>query len=82
MKIFLWPRLEKVSNSWHSGGGLLVIADSFERAKELIAAANEKEKSDYFKDDAIEIPSSVEMVFEIVGEHEESVMTFPDAGCC
>lgn len=38
MKIFVWEILDEVSDNYHCGGGLMVVAQDEKRAKELIEA--------------------------------------------
>ena len=74
MKMFIWERIEEATESWHPEAGLVVVAVSLDAAKFLIAN-NENLKPN------IEIPEPSK-VYELVGEHEPSVLIFPDSGCC
>ena len=69
MLIHIWKRLDKVSDNYHEGGGLVIFADSFERAKEL-ALTREIDIKDY-----------PDLCYEVKKEQEE-IIVFPDAGCC
>ena len=73
MKVFIWDRIDKVSDAYHEEGGLVVFANSEHDAR-LIA---NKTDGVNLKDD--EAPTKICDVAEDV---EESVHTFPDAGCC
>lgn len=73
MKVFVWERVKHCTGSWHTEGGVVVFADSEERARELAntydgcrIAANEK-------------PSAV---VSVTGDVPEMVYIMPDAGCC
>ncbi len=68
MKVYVWVRIEKCTDNYHEDGGVVVIAESEERAREL---ANKKEGCFICED---EKP-------EIVG-FEEKVFIMPNAGCC
>lgn len=35
MKTFIWQRVEKLTDNYHEEGGLLIIAESLERACEI-----------------------------------------------
>ena len=72
MKVFVWERVHTVTDSYHSGGGLVVFAETEERAREL---ANEQEGCKLRQD---ENPNEVRYV---VGGGER-VFIMPDAGCC
>jgi hypothetical protein len=70
MKVFVWKRIEQASSNWHSEGGLVVFADTLERARELA-----KEKKAHPAED--ELPDTVREC-----EGGEAVFIMPDAGCC
>lgn len=72
MKVFVWDRVEKCTGSYHSQGGVVVFADSEERAREI---ANMEEGCAI---DATEKPDDVR---DVVGG-AEAVYIMPDAGCC
>lgn len=71
MKLFIFNNVEKLTNNWHSEGGLVIIAESMERAIELATKEGVK-----FTKEEIE---SCE-VRDCSGE--EDIFLFPDAGCC
>lgn len=73
MKVFVWNRIRDVSDNYHSEGGLVVFAADEERARII---ANE---TDCVSLSDSEIPNKV---VDVAGTTEESVHTFPDAGCC
>ena len=72
MKVFVWHRVNQCSDNYHPDGGVVVFADSEERARELANAINGCSiKSDEFPDDVRDVVNGVEQVY-----------IFPDAGCC
>lgn len=72
MKVFIWDRVNQCTDNFHSDGGVVVFADSEERARELANAINGCcIKSDEFPDDVRDVADGPERVF-----------IFPDAGCC
>lgn len=72
MRIFLWQRIEKATNNYHGEGGLVVFADTEERARELANTERGCElKADELPDDVREVIGGVECVY-----------IMPDAGCC
>lgn len=81
MRIFVWEYIGPVSSSWHNSGGVLVIAESIDRAKTLV---DELRLSNGItpKDLASDPLGEPELQAELVGDHEERIMVFPDAGCC
>lgn len=67
MRMFVWEYIGGLTDRWHSGGGLMVVAETVERARE-IAPGNTSGEPD--------------AVYELEGEPEEKVFIFPDSGCC
>jgi hypothetical protein len=74
---FIWRMVENMTTSWHDGAGVVAVAGSIERAKELVEAAREKGH----KTDGIAI-GPPDATFEAVPGTPEQVHVFPDAGCC
>lgn len=72
MKVFVWSSVEKCSDAFHSGGGVVVFAETEERAREL---ANLRDGCDVAPD---EQPDDVR---EVSGG-DEAVYIMPNAGCC
>lgn len=62
----LWNYVRDLTSSWHNGGGIVVVAESLERARK-IAPGDLREEPD--------------KTYE-VGEAAEEFFIFPDAGCC
>lgn len=72
MKVFVWERVDHCTDNYHSEGGVVVFAETEERAREL---ANSKEGCSISEN---EVPDDVR---EVQGG-SESVYIMPDAGCC
>lgn len=71
MKIFIWERLENVSDNWHREGGLVIVAETLDEAKALVA------NNEYIK-----IDKAPDYVYEISKEATKRFIVFPDSGCC
>jgi hypothetical protein len=74
MKIFVWHRVKNCTTNYHTEGGVVVIAGTEERAREVAGRADcviaEAEKPDYVAD-------------LLHGESDgEKLFLMPDAGCC
>lgn len=72
MKVFVWERIDNATDNYHSEGGLVVFAETEERARELANAKNgckltPEEDPDEVRD---------------VDGGEEKVFIMPDAGGC
>jgi hypothetical protein len=72
MNVYVWNRVEKCTDNWHTEGGIVVFAESMERARELANA----HKGCVIADD--EAPDDVRRV----DGGNEAVYIMPDAGCC
>jgi len=73
-KMYVWENVSELTNNYHDGGGVMVIADSMEAARELLikngvpkGCGAMKEQPDYSAS---------------VGSDEDKVFIFQDAGCC
>lgn len=85
MKLFIWKRVGGVTANWHDEGGVVVVAESVERARELLAkepGVRVQESRDGDRCGAFD--SDPDLVFECKpGEAVDcAVILFPDAGCC
>lgn len=72
VKVFVWERVEKCSDNYHSDGGVVVFAESEQRAREIAnthqgCEIREDEKPTYVRD--------------VLGS-ELAVFIMPNAGCC
>jgi hypothetical protein len=76
MKVFIWERIQKLTDNYHSDGGLVVVAANLQRAVELAEA----EEVEFSKGDYDELTPS--NVYNTDDSAEEKVFIFPDAGCC
>ena len=72
MKVFVWECVDQCSGSYHSDGGVVVFAESEQRAREL---ANAKEGCAIKPEEA---PDDV----RDVADGGERVYIMPNAGCC
>lgn len=74
MEVYIWRRLDQVTDNYHREGGLVIVASSLARAKEL---AGENDSFDCCpvidKDPDHILPTT---------ESEEIIIPFRDAGCC
>lgn len=76
MKLFIWNNVDPITSNWHSGGGIAVIAETLERAREII---NEK-THDLEHAPCSALTDEPDLVRECEGP--EIIMLFQDAGCC
>jgi protein-L-isoaspartate O-methyltransferase len=74
MMIYVFQNVEKLTDNWHSGGGLVIVANGPEHARELIAG-----------DKSIQLTTQDWFdckVYPLNGHHNPAVFVFQDAGCC
>lgn len=71
MKVFVWDNVSHLTQECHSGGGLIVFAETLERARELAMA-----EGVIF--DPLEHPIDIRPV----SCGGEKVYIMPDQGCC
>ncbi len=72
MKVFIWQNIEQCTDSYHPEGGVVVFAETEQRAREI---ANKKSGCN------IQPEEKPDEIRELTGG-EEKVYIFPDAGCC
>jgi len=73
MKVFVWKRIASCTANWHKEGGIVVFAETEERARKIaISKKYSCEILEHEKPDEIR---------EVVGG-EEKVYRFQDTGCC
>jgi len=71
MKVFIWCNVEKMSDNYHSDGGVVVFAETEERAREIANVDGCSIKSHEMPDEMREVVGGVERIFYM-----------PNAGCC
>lgn len=73
MKTFIFEYVSELTTNYHGGGGLVVVAENEEKAKELIA-----------QDSAIKLTDEdwAEATIYNCNVKKPLIFVFPDAGCC
>lgn len=66
MKAYIFNYVDDITHNYHSGGGLVVVAETLERVREMFPQTANQEP-----DDILETTEKFEKEF-----------IFPDAGCC
>lgn len=74
MNVYVFEYIDQVSDNYHSEGGLMVVAQSVERAQELIDAESNVEVT---SEEWAEV-----IVIKAADTEQERLIVFPDAGCC
>lgn len=68
MKLFIFEYVDALTQSYHDGGGLVVVAKDLESAKLLQPAIKDTEPT---------------IVYDLPAKYkEEASYVFPDTGCC
>jgi len=73
MTVFIFPRINLLTDHWHPEGGAVVIAESLEQAVAML-----RERGGSPTDEEI---GKVEF-HPLAGAAMPKVFIFPDAGCC
>ena len=71
MKTFIWERLENLTLQYRPEGGLVVVADDYQKAW-----------NNYRDDGVIKTLPEPDYVFDVVNNDVEKVFVFRDTGCC
>lgn len=86
MRVYIFEHVSRVSDNYHDGGSLLVVADNRDHVREQIDRYNANAKKVWgSRDDHIALSEADwERVrtWELAGEAPEYLMAFPDSGCC
>lgn len=84
MKIFIFENVQELTHNYHSGGGLVVIAESEEHAKKVIQDHNENNQSWLVENAQVSDKDWLSVITHELkdGSAEPRVFVFPDAGCC
>jgi len=72
--IVILPRVEKATDSYHSEGALVSVADSEDAARYNLASLPHITITD---EEWVK-----RVVYELMDNQPERVFVFPDAGCC
>lgn len=75
MQIFIFESISQVSGNYHSGGGLVIIAESKEKAIELIATDKDIQPDEKEWEE-------VETYKLADTDIKPKYFVMPDAGCC
>lgn len=80
MEVFIWERVGKVTDSYHCGGGLVIVDESLESAAAswLKYCEANNLKSDHDESTGLGPPDAT---YETPNA-EQRIFVFPDAGCC
>ena len=73
MKLFIWEDVDGLTSAWHDSGGLVIIAEDEESARNLWS----EHESNPNPDKPLGAPAHVRET-----EGAPLVLIFPDAGCC
>jgi hypothetical protein len=76
VKAFVWDYIDCVTENYHAGGGVLVIAESLDKAVAMIPRTN----GDGDREPKPLGPPTA--VYELAEDCNPSLLVFPDAGCC
>lgn len=81
MNVYVWDYLKRMSDSYHDDGGVVVVAESVEKARELLRTKDEHGYTPVPGDSDV-FDREPEVTYPTAGEVAARVFTFPNAGCC
>lgn len=86
MRVYIFQNATRVSDSFHDGGSLLVVASDRDHVREQIDRYNANARKLWAStEDHIKLSDADwerAMTFELAGDAPEYIVAFPDAGCC
>ena len=85
MNVYIWKHTAGVTTNWHSGGGLLIVAASLDRARALWVERNDAPNiADWerLSDPSLAVKPDPDHSLPTAPDASELVIVFPDAGCC
>ena len=77
--MFVWQFVDNITEEWHRGGGVLVIAENEGRARAMIATASEE---GHAREGGPDYMGESPKVYLLADDWGETITIFPDAGCC
>jgi hypothetical protein len=82
MNLYVFERVDHVTENWHHEGGVLVVAVSQEDALRQLNEAR-REAYSYLAKPLDDISPTPDRVYPLApGDWQPSLLVFPDAGCC
>ena len=76
MKLFIWERVDHVTDRWHDDGGIVVVAADLDKAREEMHAHAIPVDCEAYRIDP-------DCVYQVADTDEPGVVAvFPNAGCC
>lgn len=83
MYAYLWTDTAPVSDHYHDGGGLLIIAYDIEAARALWLSGEVEKQFPTDSDDREAATENLPArVWQVPSGTTPEVFTFPDSGCC
>ena len=74
-KIFIWERVDGATGNWHTEGGVVVIAESLETARDYLRGI--------VQDNCEALTVEPDATFDLANDDvEPESFIFPDSGCC
>lgn len=80
-KLYIYEDLDEITDSWHDGGGVVIVTggDPDEAWRADVAKRYEDAS---FQPKLLTELGEPARVIEVPDTEEDSVLVFPDAGCC
>lgn len=83
MNVYVWDDLNNMSSSYHSDGGVVVIADNIDAAYALLRTKGEGTYGCLpVPEDSGIFGKAPTAIYPIIGQSDPRIFSFPNAGCC
>jgi hypothetical protein len=94
VKVFVWRRLENLTDSYHSEGGAVAVAETLDRARELFRTGKPQEpfrradgavfqpSNETLPENSDVYSAAPDLTVDCDPASAEFIEWFPDAGCC
>lgn len=84
MKLYILEAVERCTDNYHDGGGLVIIAEDLHHAKQMIEKVNrdriDNQQSHLYTITTEQWHGARELI--LFSPAEPEIIVFPDAGCC
>lgn len=85
MNAYIWQNATDITDRYHSGGGVLIIAPTLERAREVFLRDGTLPGNEFgpgFVPSESNVLTTDPDVFYRIEATDERLFLFPNAGCC
>lgn len=82
MKIFIWKEVAGLTNNWHDGGGVAVVAEDLESARKALVEDGVRTEAKGDHEICEALTKDPDGSYQLVDAEGPAIFYFPNAGCC